>query len=589
MPERPRSYLVVPAGGAGAGMGHLARCLRLGRVLRGRVTFLTGRMDSAARALMAQEVARFPTRPRVVGRLPAGARYDLVIVDTWRTTRGELDALSLRGLVVCLDEGGEAAAFAPFLVDTIPGLPGVREANRASPAYLDLPRRSRTTVRKPLRSVLVSFGGEDRDGLSDAALSAILRLFPAEATTVVEGPLFGIRAWPPGVRVLRDVSPLARTIAAHDLLVTHFGITAFEALACGVPVALLNPTRYHERLGRAAGFTSLGTRSPNVRRLRRVLSDPAGLAAQVDEFNERIAPGRGRCLAALVAGLSLRGTEACPVCGRRGNRVISRFPDRTYRRCERCNTIGLESFAPRAKRYGKDYFFSEYKAQYGRTYLEDFPSIKEACRPRVALIRGLLGPDVRGTVVDVGCAYGPFLAALKDAGLPGYGLDVSRDAVAWVRGKLGVPAVCASFEEVGRASLPRPVAAVTMWYVIEHFTDTALVLRKAASLLPRGGVLAFSTPNGNGLSARRSLARFLRNSPEDHFTIFSPVGLGRLLAAYGLELRRVRVTGHHPERFPGLLGRSAARFKAVGGLLLLASRLLGLGDTFEAYAVKEEM
>jgi 2-polyprenyl-3-methyl-5-hydroxy-6-metoxy-1,4-benzoquinol methylase len=274
------------------------------------------------------------------------------------------------------------------------------------------------------------------------------------------------------------------------------------------------------------------------------------------------------------------------VCGIPGNKVIARFPDRTYRRCRKCGTTYLESFAAEEKAYDRRYFFADYRAQYGRTYLQDFDSIKAASRPRVRIIRELLGEKLDGVVVDIGCAYGPFLDAVKESGMPGYGVDVSPEAVTYVRKKLGLPAVRAAFEDMGRKSLPHRVSAVTLWYVIEHFQQTDLAIRKAAALLPPGGVLAFSTPNGRGISARRNLRDFLQNSPADHFTIFSPRRLRKLLSGYGLELRRIRVTGHHPERFPGLVGRIADRSAGVYALVHAASRLLGWGDTFEAYAVK---
>ena len=203
-------------------------------------------------------------------------------------------------------------------------------------------------------------------------------------------------------------------------------------------------------------------------------------------------------------------------------------------------------------------------------------------------MRELQGDNVEGMVVDVGCAFGPFLDALKETGIPGYGLDVAPDAVAYVRKYLGIPALRADFATVKRSALPGRIAAVTMWYVIEHFTQIDDVLRKASGLLAQGGVLAFSTPNGRGISARRSLGDFLSASPGDHFTILSPLNLARLLSRYDLELRRVRVTGHHPERFPGLLGKAAARRPWAHAALLFVSRMCGLGDTFEAYAVKGE-
>jgi hypothetical protein len=63
---------------------------------------------------------------------------------------------------------------------------------------------------------------------------------------------------------------------------------------------------------------------------------------------------------------------------------------------------------------------------------------------------------------------------------------------------------------------------------------------------------------------------------------------GKLLARYGFELKKITVTGHHPERFP-LAGRFLGRKEGLRyGIFLWISRIFGLGDTFEAYAVKRE-
>jgi 2-polyprenyl-3-methyl-5-hydroxy-6-metoxy-1,4-benzoquinol methylase len=251
--------------------------------------------------------------------------------------------------------------------------------------------------------------------------------------------------------------------------------------------------------------------------------------------------------------------------------------------------VSLESFLGKRKKYDDGYFSAEYKAQYGRTYLEDFQAIRSASAFRVAILGRLLGRQANGVVLDVGCAYGPFLAALDDAGFSGFGLDISAGAVAHVRKRLGFPALCAGFEEVERRRVPRRIAAVTLWYVIEHFPDISTVLAKASAFLPRGGVFAFSTPNGRGISARRDLHAFLLHSPGDHFVILSPRGLRRILAPFGLALQRVRVTGHHPERFPGILGWAAGKWTGAARVLRAVSVLLRLGDTFEAYAVKGDL
>lgn len=212
---------------------------------------------------------------------------------------------------------------------------------------------------------------------------------------------------------------------------------------------------------------------------------------------------------------------------------------------------------------------------------------------RLAIIEGIAGWSLgraKGlSVFDVGCAYGPYLAAARAHGQEPYGLDMAEDAARYVRRELGIPAVSGSFLDPSvAASFGGPFDVLSMWYVIEHFADLDQALRNAAALVRPGGLLALATPSGEGVSARWNRPGFFEGSPADHWTIWEPSRTRAILKAYGFRVETIRVTGHHPERFP--LARKGGRFgksRAMLAILRLVSRILGLGDTFEIYAVRE--
>jgi 2-polyprenyl-3-methyl-5-hydroxy-6-metoxy-1,4-benzoquinol methylase len=243
--------------------------------------------------------------------------------------------------------------------------------------------------------------------------------------------------------------------------------------------------------------------------------------------------------------------------------------------------------------YEGDYFFDFYKKQYGKTSLEDFPHLRELGSLRLSRIRTLLprtgtsAPGVKALLLDIGCAYGPFLAAAAAAGFAPRGIDPAEDAVRYVRDTLGFPAFPGFFPDLPPEALPEEgsLDVVTLWYVIEHFPEPRRALGMIRRLLKTGGVLAFSTPSCRGISGRKSLGNFLEKSPPDHRTVWDPQRVRRILAEAGFSLKRIVSTGHHPERFP-LAGPVQHKHRGLRRCVLGLSRLLSLGDTFEVYAVK---
>ncbi|MDR2096437.1 MAG: methyltransferase domain-containing protein [Treponema sp.] len=662
------AVLVVPAVEDGRGGGHLVRSMNLVGSFRskGREAFL----------LLPENVAPALSEPGgvnglsdIIGLIDINGTFDRSWIKTVRPGPGEWEALILdffrtpredfnrwarfcgepgkyRIPLIGIDEGGPCRDSFDFLIDLLPGPKQFVLPNIAAPAFLPLPRKRRAAFpsflpaaapdeKRPEKQVrvLVGFGAEDAAGLAAAVLEAFLAagaVFPVSSsiilTVIMPNGNSNTVSGQENLRIVPSIPLLREKLADYDLFITHYGLGAFEALHAGVPVLLANPSGYHEKLSRQAGFVSAGVGGGACSRLVRLLFEKKrggrpvlnrgflrGLSGICGGLAERYGldkEPRGDLADFLEGGIP-RLPAACPFCGEDSFRiarrpVIARFPHRTYRLCKNCGMISMSRLSPPPFEYERDYFFDLYRKQYGKTYLEDFPNLMRTAEKRVSRIAFFLNQAAAAVpsglksakknaearaprILDIGCAYGPFLAASRKAGFDALGLDPAADAVRYVRDELHIPAFQGSFPDKVPPALYAGGGfdAVTLWYVIEHFENPARVLEELHKLLKPGGVLAFSTPSFSGISGRKSLKQFLYNSPSDHYTIWSPGRSGAFLKKYGFLQKKTVVSGCHPERFP-LFGTFLSDKKGMAyTCFMLISRIFRLGDTFEVYAVKK--
>ena len=636
------AILIVPACERGRGGGHLSRCLLLFRDLleRERDAYLWipdyFKDDLILRFkefFGTHESLRFFSREEEL----AGKTWDFIILDRFRTPREEYVFWAGFAPLIGIDEGGPCRSCFDFLIDLLPSL-SKHEANLNAPGLLPLPKKRRPPAagnpangkiadgkvaasnRVPL-AVLVSFGAEDAADLGPEAARALSALAvspkavrPLEITLVTpdvsggelarEDLAHAIYADLPCVSVTGKIPNLREHLAEYDLLVTHFGLGAFEAVYARLPVILVSPTAYHEELANNAGFYSLGVGTAGAHRLEFLTFDA--------EFLETLEAGRRKIarrfgleedqeedLGSFVDSLEISSPLVCPVCDGKTDElpVIARFPEESYRRCPACGVIYQSRLKAHHIEYDKDYFFTLYKKQYGKTYIDDFHNLKHIGRKRLISIRSLLknhrDKKEKPLLLDIGCAYGPFMAAAEETGFSPMGLDPVKDAVRYVKENLRFPAWHGLFPDAlpaefrSRPNYPGVFDAVTLWYVIEHFAETGKMLREIHGMLKEGGVLALSTPSFSGVSGRSQLRSFLEKSPADHWTIWSPASCEKIFERHGFRLKKVVITGHHPERFP-FFGRflRPSRKGPLYRLIFLISRIFRLGDTFEAYGVK---
>jgi len=543
---------------------------------------------------------------RGAGKIPAQEKAfntALVVFDRKGSQKAHLMPWVEAGATpLLLDDDGPARQCAPYLLDIIPG-PRRSKANMKSPAFLRLPPRRREPDASEAE-ILLSFGGSDPAGLTEPVVFSLIhhaRINPKRIFLTL--PLSADRQnLPSGVSILKNTGGLRNHLADYGLVICSYGITAWEAISAGCAVLTVDPTRYHQRLSRLAQIPGIGitsTRqaggkrslsSASRHRLMKLMSHPGKLEEAAHALSKGLrAIIREQDTSSLVELLS--GMEApkpvCAACGAALPPVIARFPQRSYYRCTECGISGLYRFKLKMNPYGPSYFRAEYRRQYGRSYLEDFEHIKAMAASRLAAIsQGQERQNhPRGNLLDIGCAFGPFLQAAEEKGYKAHGIDVSAEAIDYVQNVLKIPAALDSFPDFDPTAHfgLRGFDIVSLWYVIEHFPDLKTVITRLNQLLRPGGILALSTPNSRGISARKSLRAYLEHSPSDHYTIWNPRVARRLLSQFGFRVYCIRITGHHPERFGIKLSPGAIPYRVIEKF----SRLFGLGDGFEVYAIKE--
>jgi len=576
--------LIVPCCGKGRGGGHLTRCISLVKDLRamGRETFLYLN-DQNENIVKLLETMEF-NATWMLTDTSALPKIDFIVLDRFQTPRDEFIYWKKIAPVIALDEGGSSRKDFDFLIDMlIPDGFIKPAANIYSPGLLvkEITQRTqRNTDGTKEKKVLVTFGQEDSAGLGLKTVNDLVLKNNIEKLNIIllRGALTSNSEIPENVNVIENIPNLAEHLHEYDVVITHYGITAYEAVFAGCEVFLAHPTPYHKKLAKAAGFTTFtqihggikSEQSTNSMKLHGLKFENQTLAGLINSYSPIV-------------------SRSCPVCNSENTYAVARFTDRTYRRCSKGGLIFMERLNPPPVEYENDYFFESYKKQYGKTYLDDFDNIKKAGKQRLKIIDKILcrkGDDCeQPTLLDIGCAFGPFLDAAREENYSVFGLDPAKEAVDYVRQKLGIEAVQGLFPFTYSAlSDSQHYSVITLWYVIEHFTECKIILNEIKRILKPGGIMAFSAPSYSGISGSSDLKKFLYTSPADHFTVWSPRIVKRVLFRAGFKVKKIIITGHHPERFP-ILGRFAKSKKSpVYWLLLAISKLFKLGDTFEVFA-----
>jgi len=187
----------------------------------------------------------------------------------------------------------------------------------------------------------------------------------------------------------------------------------------------------------------------------------------------------------------------CYLCGAEELRIIRTKLRHGIRRnvleCGKCGIVYLES----VQRDLKDFYTEEYRKLYTPVIGSALNSqeLFDICLPyqkdRIDDLKHVLGPTKK--LLDVGCASGAFLHAVRNHVLYCIGMEFNLDNARFVKEVLGIRVYTGCIEDV---DLPQEYFDIaTAFQVLEHVDDPISFLKGIHKLLKPGGTICIEVPN----------------------------------------------------------------------------------------------
>ncbi len=239
--EKNKIIIITGTGGI-LGTGHAQRMLNLAVRLNEDGVF-------SALIYLRQNTHPFPEKFRSL--LTERIDHDAVLIirDMRDSTIEEISLLQKTAPVLVIDDSGEGAKAADHSISLLPVPSGTAKEVRPDTShflygYNFMEGISLLKENGPLlKDIDVAvYAGFDP---SPELLSSIGRSIPASASSVLLAAGRAVRLTGPALD--GDMS-YAGVISRTKIIITHFGLTMFEAHACGCSIAALNPTPYHSAL-----------------------------------------------------------------------------------------------------------------------------------------------------------------------------------------------------------------------------------------------------------------------------------------------------------------------------------------------------
>ena len=141
----------------------------------------------------------------------------------------------------------------------------------------------------------------------------------------------------------------------------------------------------------------------------------------------------------------------------------------------------------------------------------------------------------RGTILDIGCGNGAFLARMQSLGWNTFGHEMDTVAAKFAREHFGLAVKEGLLDDAGYVAGSFDV--VTLSHVIEHVHSPSDIVAQCSHLLSPGGKLIVLTPNVNGIGHRVFREAWRGLEPPRHIHCFNARTLRACVERGGMTVR----------------------------------------------------
>jgi 2-polyprenyl-3-methyl-5-hydroxy-6-metoxy-1,4-benzoquinol methylase len=233
--------------------------------------------------------------------------------------------------------------------------------------------------------------------------------------------------------------------------------------------------------------------------------------------------------------------RSCPICGGATVETLhqmrftlperSPLPDAYYIvACEACGFVYADT--PGNQR-DYDRYYSEH-SKYGDPTVATGGSQDVCDRARIEKQADRIAAEVSkdDRILDIGCASGGLLLALRDRGFPFlYGVDGVPACIEQL-GKCGIPAALLRLSELSQSGFDGKFDLVIVSHVLEHVVDLKPLLTAAKSLLAETGRIYVETPDASRYDPVMFVPYYFFDC--EHINHFDTYNLSELARAVGL-------------------------------------------------------